>query len=89
MDEKIVGFIALRQNSSTEGEGVLNAVHPDFAGAGIYGQLVCRAKQWCKDQGLQRMVISTQIDNLKVQRSWTNRGFHLFKSYYTFHRWFV
>ena len=73
----------------TEGEGVLNAVHPTFAGAGIYGQLINRSGQWCSDNSLQRMIISTQIDNLKVQRVWSNRGFHLYKSYYTLHRWFV
>jgi GNAT superfamily N-acetyltransferase len=87
--EAIAGFIALRQNSPTEGEGVLNAVHPRFAGAGIYGQLISRGKQWCCDNGMKRMVISTQLDNLKVQRTWTNRGFYLCKSYYTLHRWFI
>jgi GNAT superfamily N-acetyltransferase len=89
VSEAIAGFIALRQNSVTEGEGVLNAVHPRFAGAGIYGQLITRSKQWCRDNGMRRMVISTQIDNLKVQRTWSNRGFYLYKSYYTLHRWFV
>ena len=87
--EAVAGFIALRQNSPTEGEGVLNAVHPDFAGTGIYGQLINRGKQWCSDNGMKRMVISTQIDNLKVQRTWSNRGFHLYESYYTLHRWFI
>jgi GNAT superfamily N-acetyltransferase len=85
----VAGFIVLRQNSSTEGEGVLNAVHPGFAGAGIYGQLITRSKDWCRDNGMKRMVISTQIENLKVQRTWSNRGFRLYKSYYTLHRWFI
>jgi GNAT superfamily N-acetyltransferase len=89
VDESIAGFIALRQNSATEGEGVLNAVHPSFNGLGIYGQLIIRSKQWCRDNGMKRMVISTQIDNLKVQRTWSNRGFHLYRSYYTLHRWFI
>lgn len=89
VDGIVAGFITLRQNSPTEGEGVLNAVHPTFAGAGIYGQLINRSKQWCRDNGLQRMIISTQIDNLKVQQVWSNRGFHLYKSYYTLHRWFL
>ena len=87
--EAVAGFIALRQNSPMEGEGVLNAVHPIFAGAGIYGQLINRGKHWCCDNGMKRMVISTQIDNLKVQRTWSNRGFHLYKSCYTLHRWFI
>jgi GNAT superfamily N-acetyltransferase len=89
VDKTVAGFITLRQNSPTEGEGVLNAVHPSFAGIGIYGQLIARSKQWCRDNGMKRMVISTQIDNLKVQRAWSNRGFHLYKSYYTLHRWFI
>jgi GNAT superfamily N-acetyltransferase len=89
VDGTVAGFITLRQNSPTEGEGVLNAVHPNFAGAGIYGQLITRSKQWCQDNGMKRMVISTQIDNLKVQRAWSNRGFRLYKSYYTLHRWFI
>ena len=89
VDKTIAGFIALRQNSPAEGEAVLNAVHPSFAGTGIYGQLINRGKQWCCDNGMKRMVISTQIDNLKVQRTWSNRGFHLYKSCYTLHRWFI
>ena len=89
VDKAIAGFIALRQNSPVEGEGVLNAVHPGFAGAGIYGRLIDHSKQWCRDNGLKRMVISTQIDNLKVQRTWSNRGFRLYKSCYTLHRWFI
>jgi GNAT superfamily N-acetyltransferase len=89
VDGTIAGFITLRRNSLTEGEGVLNAVHPSYAGAGIYGQLITRGKQWCRDNGMKRMVISTQIDNLKVQRAWNNRGFRLYKSYYTLHRWFI
>ena len=89
VDGTLAGFITLRRNSPTEGEGVLNAVHPSFSGAGIYGQLITRSKQWCRDNGMKRMIISTQIDNLKVQRAWTNRGFHLYKSYYTLHRWFI
>jgi GNAT superfamily N-acetyltransferase len=89
VDGIITGFITLRQNSPTEGEGVLNAVHPRFGGTGIYGQLINRSKHWCRDNGMKRMIISTQIDNLKVQRAWSNRGFHLYKSYYTLHRWFI
>jgi GNAT superfamily N-acetyltransferase len=89
VDKTVAGFITLRQNSPTEGQGVLNAVHPSFSGIGIYGQLIARSKQWCRDNGMKRMVICTQIYNLKVQHAWINRGFHLYKSHYTFHRWFI
>jgi GNAT superfamily N-acetyltransferase len=89
VSDRIAGFATMRRNSETEGEGVLFGVHPDFAGLGIYGVLIDRGKQWCRENGMTQMVVSTQIDNLRVQRSWTNRGFRLFQSYFTFHRWFV
>jgi GNAT superfamily N-acetyltransferase len=63
LEGTVAGFITLRHNSPTEGEGVLNAVHPSYAGAGIYGQLITRVMQWCRDNGMKRIVISTQIDN--------------------------
>ena len=87
-DGRIAGFATMRRNSDTEGEGVLFGVHPDFAGLGIYGALIDRGKQWCHDNGMTRMIVSTQLDNLRVQRSWSNRGFRLFQSFFTFHRWF-
>lgn len=89
VDGTVAGFFALRRNSSTEGEATLVATHPQFAGAGIHGELIVRSKQWCSDQGLRRLILSTQINNLKVQRSWVNRGARLFTSYYTLHRWFI
>lgn len=89
VDEKIVGFATIRRNSDIEGEGVLFGVDPAFSGRGIYGALVDRGKQWCHEQGMTRMVVSTQLDNLQVQRSWINRGFYLYQSMFTFHKWFV
>ncbi len=89
VDGRIAGFATMRRNSETEGEGVLFGVHPDFSGIGIYGKLIDRGKQWCGENGMTRMVVSTQLDNRRVQRSWTNRGFRLYQSLFTFHRWFV
>ncbi len=88
-DGRIAGFATMRRNSEAEGEGVLFGVHPDFAGLGIYGALIERGKQWCQDNGMDRMIVSTQLDNLRVQRSWCNRGFRMFQSFFTFHKWFV
>jgi GNAT superfamily N-acetyltransferase len=87
--ERIRGFGTVRRNDETEGEGVLFAVHPDFTGAGVFGALVDQAKRWCADSGLTRMIYSTQLDNRRVQRALTNRGFRLSSSWYTLHRWFI
>lgn len=68
-----------------EFEGVLYGVHPDFAGHGIYGDLVSFTQQHALDQGFERMFVSTQIQNLTVQKAWVKRGFYLERSVYTVH----
>jgi GNAT superfamily N-acetyltransferase len=84
----VVAFCALRVNSPGEGEVVLNGVTPSAQGQGVYRSLMIHGMQWCLSEGLSRMLISTQITNLAVQRVWTRLGFELSHAYYTFHKWF-
>lgn len=86
--DELLGFLTLRRSSDEEGEGVLNAVAPAAQRRGIYRALMIHAMQWCVRQGTSRMVISTQITSVAVQRVWTRLGFELQKSYLTFHAWF-
>jgi hypothetical protein len=44
--------------------------------------------QWCRSQGAQRMIISTQVVNVSMQKVWCRVGFEPSHSYYTFHKWF-
>lgn len=87
-DHAIVGFATLRANSAEEGEGVLFAVAPEAQGVGIYRSFMIQAMNWCKDEGLKRMVVSTQVTNVAVQKVWCRVGFEPANSYYTFHKWF-
>lgn len=66
-------------------EGVLYGVHPEFAGHGIYGDLVSFTQEHALKEGFARMVVSTQIQNQAVQKAWVRRGFHLERSVYTVH----
>jgi GNAT superfamily N-acetyltransferase len=86
--QKIVGFATLRLNSPEEGEGVLFAVAPEAQGAGIYRAFMVHGMRWCKEQQVSRMVVSTQITNVAVQKVWCRVGFEPSHSYYTFHKWF-
>lgn len=88
LDLKVVGFATLRLNSSEEGEGVLFAVAPEAQGAGIYRSFMVNGMQWCKEQQARRMVVSTQVTNVAVQKVWCRVGFEPAHSYYTFHKWF-
>jgi GNAT superfamily N-acetyltransferase len=88
LDESIVAFATLRLNSDAEGEGVLFGVAPEAQGRGIYRSLMIGGMRWCKARGRSRMVVSTQVTNVAVQKVWTRLGFEASKSQYTFHKWF-
>jgi GNAT superfamily N-acetyltransferase len=84
----LLGFATLRMNSPEEGEGVLFGVAPEAQGRGIYRSFMIGGMNWCLTQGATRMVVSTQVTNIAVQKVWTRVGFEPLKSYLTFHCWF-
>lgn len=86
---KVAGFATLRLNSPQEVEGLLYAVAPESQGKGICRLFMIRSLQWCRAQGAKRMVISTQVTNVSMQKVWCRTGFEPSHSYYTFHKWFT
>lgn len=87
-DGDILGFATLRMNSPQEGEGVLYGVAPHAQGRGIYRQMIVAGLGWAKEQGAARMVVSTQITNVAVQKVWARCGYEFDRAYYTLHKWF-
>jgi GNAT superfamily N-acetyltransferase len=88
-DGEVVGFATLRLNSPLEGEGLLFAVAPAWQGRGICPSLMIRSLQWCLGHGAERMIISTQVTNVSMQKVWCRVRFEPSHSYYTFHKWFT
>lgn len=86
---RVAGFATLRLNSAQEIEGMLFAVAPESQGKGICRSFMIRSLQWCQAQGAERMVISTQVTNVSMQKVWCRTGFEPSHSYYTFHKWFT
>jgi len=84
----IVGFGVMRTNNSEEGEMFLGGIHPDFQGRGIYHSFLCKGAQWCRNKKVKRMIISTQLKNLSVQKVLIKFGFEISRGYYTYHKWF-
>ena len=84
----IAGFATLRLNEPEEGEGILFGIHPSAQGQGIYRSFIIRGMEWCRSKGASRMIVSTQITNIAVQKVWTRVGFEPSHAYYTFHKWF-
>ena len=68
-----------------EAEGVLYGVLPEAAGRGIYGDLVRFAQQFFAQRGVPLMLVSTQVQNVAVQKAWTHSGFVPSYSYLTVH----
>jgi GNAT superfamily N-acetyltransferase len=83
-----VGFLTLRRNSDEEVEIPLNAVLPTMQGRGVYQSLLQEALLWSAGKGFRRLVVSTQINNIPVQKAWARQGLEMHHSYYTFHKWF-
>jgi len=88
LDGSIVGFATLRLNSKEKGEGVLFGVAPSSQGQNIFRSLIIHGMEWCLSRGSTRMVYSTQITNIAVQKVLTRVGFEHSHAYYTFHKWF-
>jgi GNAT superfamily N-acetyltransferase len=86
---RVAGFATLRLNSPEEVDGLLFAVAPESQGKGICRLFMIRSLQWCRAQGAKRMVISTQVTNVSMQKVWCRTGFEPSHSYYTFHKWFT
>jgi GNAT superfamily N-acetyltransferase len=82
LDGGLSGFATLQGQ-----EGVLFGVSPHARGRGIYRALMLAGMDACARRGATRMFVSTQLNNMAVQRVWTRLGFELSESRHTFHGW--
>ena len=88
IQDKIVAFGVFRLNNLDEGELFLGGIHPEYQGRGIYQSFLHRAVDWCLSKNAKRMIISTQLNNVAVQKVLTKFGFEITRGCYTFHKWF-
>ena len=83
---EVVGFASCRLDPATGmAEILLNAVHPDHAGCGIYSDLVRAAMLDASARGMRGVESSTQVWNHAVQKVWTRAGWGPLRSYDTWH----
>lgn len=84
LKEEIIGFITCYFNKN-ECEIILNGVLPEASGKGIYSDIIRFTQQYFKAQGFQTMKVSTQVQNMAVQKVWAREGFEIKESYNTVH----
>lgn len=80
------GFATCRRDDATGGfEILLNAVHPDWQGRGLYRHLLSAIMSHYRAAGCREARISTQAWNQRVQRAWCALGFLPTRAYDTYH----
>jgi hypothetical protein len=84
---RVGGFLTLLSRGADELEIVLNGVDPALQRHGLYRGLLLGALHEARAGGARHLVVSTQLINIGVQKSWARLGFELSRSYCTFHLW--
>jgi hypothetical protein len=86
-DGTICAFSVMRLNNPFETEGVLCGAAKTARRQKIYTDLIITGLNWSLGKLRTRMIISTQIKNIVVQKVWVHLGFEFYTAHYTFHRW--
>lgn len=85
-DEDIVGFATCRfDRDAGVSEGVLYGVRPSAAGRGVYTDIIRLTRDLSRERGFDKMTVSTQTQNLAVQKAWIRSGFTVLRSEVTIH----
>ncbi|WP_062651154.1 GNAT family N-acetyltransferase [Chryseobacterium kwangjuense] len=66
-------------------EGVLYGILSDYAGGGIYSDIIRFTQNFYKNLGVKKMKVSTQVQNFAVQKVWSREGFFMYEAYNTIH----
>ncbi|OKB65455.1 TDP-D-fucosamine acetyltransferase [Serratia marcescens] len=68
------GFVSLRNLGGREARIGLLAAFPGAAGKGVGGRLMAAARETCRQQGVQRLRVATQIGNIAALRLYQRQG---------------
>ena len=81
-----IGFATCSWDNDTKKcEGVLYGVLPEYSGGGVYSDIIRYTQEYFRKQGFEKMIVSTQTQNIAVQKVWNREGFELTESYNTIH----
>ncbi|RRO10073.1 dTDP-4-amino-4,6-dideoxy-D-galactose acyltransferase [Pectobacterium aquaticum] len=68
------GWVTLRRMDDTDARIGLLGVWPGVTVRGIGSQLMVLAEMWCRQQGLVRLRVATQVSNVAALRLYLRRG---------------
>lgn len=85
-DDEVLGFATCRFDEAARSmEGVLYGVRPSAAGRGVYTDIIRLTREVGRERGFDKMTVSTQVQNLAVQKAWIRSGFTVLRSEATVH----
>jgi RimJ/RimL family protein N-acetyltransferase len=84
LDGEPVG-VATVEHSAAHAEILLAGLVPTAQGRGLYGDLLLAVERTARAAGRERLVISTQVQNVRVQRAWARFGMRPFAAVETVH----
>jgi hypothetical protein len=84
----IAAFATIKVCDKNMIDGVLFGVSPNHTKLGLHKALMILSQRWAINNHIKKMITSTQVTNINVQKNWVRLGFELDSSYYTFHKWF-
>jgi hypothetical protein len=73
--------------SGDTAEGVLHGVSTAARGKGWYRALLIAGMHWGLEHDCTRMTVTTQLHNMKTQRTMSSLGMRISDARYTFHLW--
>jgi GNAT superfamily N-acetyltransferase len=79
-----VGFLTCSYNNDYA-DIILNGVLPEYQNRGIYTEMIRHVKNYLYELKVPILKISTQIQNIGVQKVWNREGFVLKSAYVTIH----
>lgn len=85
--DEFAAFATLKTLDKNSFEGVLFGVARNHQGVGLHLNLMQLSQNWGVSRDLHRMVTSTQINNVMVQKNWCRVGLEPMNSFYTLHLW--
>ncbi|MBJ7223086.1 MULTISPECIES: dTDP-4-amino-4,6-dideoxy-D-galactose acyltransferase [unclassified Brenneria] len=80
------GWVTIRQLGGGEARLGLLGVFPGVAARGVGTQLMAVAERWCRQQGIQRLWVATQVGNVAALRLYLRRGARVESTAYWLYR---
>lgn len=85
-DKKIAGFMTIKQQEEAADIGLI-AVHENYRGANLGGELIQAGINWALDQKINCLTVTTQKQNEQAMHFYLKHKFEVIRTQYIYHIW--